>query len=147
MLAIGIGTRASLIPHSDQPLVLLEDDGYYWFLRPLFDQLFEQTNQYVDPYGNAYFEGTSLDLLQETITTAYQQVESQPETWLVSTSASIDFLQMHREYYADFLQTHPDYKEVFEEVSKATFIDLLNQWDSLVKLARQQNLGIVCFGD
>jgi hypothetical protein len=131
MLAIGIGTRASVAPHSDQPSLFLEDDGYYWFLRPLFDQLFEQTNEYVDPYGSAYFEGGSLDLLQEALTTAYQQVKSQPETWLVSGG----------------FQTHPEYKEVFEEVSKATFLEILNQWDNLVKLARQQNLGIVCYGD
>ncbi|WP_394796356.1 hypothetical protein [Armatimonas sp.] len=131
MLQIGLGTSASPIPHSDQPLLFLNNDGYYWFLHPLFTQLAEQTGQYIDLYGNAYFEGTNISPLQEVLTQARQQVENQPGTWHVSIG----------------FQTHPEYKEVFEEVNRATFLQMLNQWNSLVKLAQQRNHGIVCWGD
>ena len=131
MLDIGIGTRASRFPHPDKPSLFLDDDGYYWFLHPLFTQLAEKTGQYIDLYGFAYFEPPHLGPLQEMLTQAHQQVESQPETWRVSVG----------------FQTHPEHKEVFEEVNRATFLEVLHQWDSLVKLAQQQSLGIVCEGD
>lgn len=131
MLQIGLGTSASPVPHSDQPSLFLDDDGYYWFLHPLFTQLAEQTGQYIDLYGNAYFEGTRISPLQEVLTQARQQVEKQPGTWRVSIG----------------FQTHPEYKETFEEVNQAIFLERLSQWENLVALARQQSLGVVCFGD
>ncbi|MBB6049386.1 hypothetical protein [Armatimonas rosea] len=131
MLQIGLGTSASPRPHSDQPSLFLDDDGYYWFLHPLFEQLAKETGQYIDLYGNAYFEGASLDALLEVLIQARQQIESQPTTWPVSVS----------------IQIWPEYKEIFEDVNKAIFLERLNQWENLVVLARQQNLAIVCQGD
>ncbi|MCX6367244.1 MAG: hypothetical protein NTX57_11115 [Armatimonadetes bacterium] len=131
MLQIGLGTSASPVPHSDQPSLFLDDDGYYWFLHPLFEQLAKETGQYIDLYGTALFEGISIHPLQEVLTQAHQQIENQSGTWRVSIG----------------FQTHPEYKEVFDEVNQATFFEILNQWDSLVKLAQQQSLGIVCWGD
>ena len=67
MLDIGIGTRASRVPHSDQPSLSLDDDGYYWCIEPLFKQLAVQTGQYIDLYGHSHFEGADLTALQETL--------------------------------------------------------------------------------
>lgn len=131
MLDIGIGTRASRVPHPDKPSFSLDDDGYYWFLYPLFAQLYEHTAQMVDLYGKAFFEGTSLDALQEVLAQARQQLESQPETWQVSVS----------------LQISPEYKEVFDEVSRTTFLEILDRWKRLVEFAQKHGLGIVCWGD
>ena len=39
-----------------------ENDGYYWFLRPLLDQLAEKTEQSIDPFEDAEFRGDDICL-------------------------------------------------------------------------------------
>jgi hypothetical protein len=61
----------------------LDDDGYYWFLFPLFEDLAKQTGQWIDLYGGAAFAGPTLDDLARTLTAAGVLVEKQPPVWEV----------------------------------------------------------------
>ncbi len=56
----------------------MEDDGYYWFLHPLFVALAEETGQYVDLYGGARFQGQDLDALERALASSRQLIEVQP---------------------------------------------------------------------
>ena len=47
-----------------------EDDGYYWFLYPLFEELAKETGQHIDLYDGAAFSGISLEALARTIASA-----------------------------------------------------------------------------
>lgn len=112
--------------------MFLDDDGYYWFLWPLFQELFEETGQFIDLYGNACFESENLARLGQILERAQILVNTQPETWSVSVG----------------IQTHQSHShEVFQQVSKTHFLKLLNQWQSLLRLAEQSGQGIVAFGD
>ncbi len=132
MLEIGIGDSSSPAPRASEPSLSLDDDGYYWFLYPLFTELAMQTGQPVDPYENAYFEGANLALLAQTLEKAKALIESQPETWSVSLG-----VQHHR----------GNQQEVFHKLDKARFQELISQWQKILVRAREMNLGIVCFGD
>ena len=61
-----------------------EDDGYYWFLHPLFEELKQRTGQYTDLYGCAAFSGHTLNELKSSITGATQLAQLQPDTWEVN---------------------------------------------------------------
>ena len=63
-LAIGIRDSSSLMPLASEPFLDLDNDGYYWFLSPLFGQLWTETGKYIDFYGHAAFEGESLAALE-----------------------------------------------------------------------------------
>ncbi len=132
MLQIGIGNSSSLVPHEDKSSLFLEDDGYYWFLCPLLQQLGEQTGQWIDPYEYACFEGVNLAFLAQTLKKAKTLIENQPEVWSVSLG----------------IQHHGgNQQEIFQKLSKAYFQELLNRWQALCTRAEKSNLGVVCYGD
>jgi hypothetical protein len=47
-LDIGIGNGTSLSPVNGELSISLDNDGYYWFLHPLFEDLRAATGQYID---------------------------------------------------------------------------------------------------
>ena len=57
-LDIGIGDGSSLVPERDEPSLFLEDDGYYWFLHPLFEGLQAETGQYIDSRRRDFSRGS-----------------------------------------------------------------------------------------
>jgi hypothetical protein len=63
----------------------LDDDGYYWFLFPFFEDLAKQTGQWIDLYGGAAFAGQKLDDLARVLAVAREMVEKQPPAWEVVT--------------------------------------------------------------
>lgn len=129
MLQIGIGTSASPVPHSDQPSLFLDDEGYYWFLEPLFRQLAEQTGQFIDLYGHSRFVGDSLSALERTLYGAVALVDAQPESWAVIVG-------------------HAGARgEVYMGVIKNRFREILSDWLHLCQRAQEQGLTVVCFGD
>ena len=74
-LDVGLSSGPSFVPDL-APRLALEDDGYYWFLYPLFEKLAERTRQMIDLYGDAEFQGPSLDALRETVAEGRRMVES-----------------------------------------------------------------------
>jgi hypothetical protein len=131
MVNIGVGTTIGQPPSAQFPSLSLNDDGYYWYLHPLFEKLAAATNQYVDLYGDAIFDGEHLPALEQTLQSARQLIAAQPATWNVHTGT----------------QTHPVHKEVYNSVNRQRFLDLLEIWDRAIAAARTHNLAIVCFGD
>ncbi len=109
----------------------LEDDSYYWFLHPLFEQLQEATGQYIDLYGNAVFDGEGLTALEMMLRDARTMGMSQLESGSVHVG----------------IEVRPVPRELYKDVSKEQFLTLLDQWEAIVKRARAMGGQVVCFGD
>lgn len=133
MLDIGVGDTANPFqpPDPAEPSLGLEDDGYYWFLHPLFEQLLVETGQYIDLYGYAVFAGANLVALNTMLTEARRRVEAQPEIWDVHTG----------------MQLRPVHQEIFEQVVRVKFLRLLTVWERVAARAQESGRAVVCFGD
>jgi len=108
-----------------------EADGYYFYLYPLFEDLKKTTNQMIDLYDDAIFEGNSLNALAETFKKARAMVEREPLEWKVrvgwtDTSKRIEIKKM---------------------VRRDTFKELLNQLESSVAAAIANGQPVVFLGD
>jgi hypothetical protein len=130
-LDIGVDAGSSLGLVWDEPTLCLQDDALYWFLHPLFERLRAQTSQYVDLYGDASFEGASLQALRKMLAQARSLAESRPETWEVHVGT----------------QLAPVLRELWKPVDRKTLLNLIAQWERVV--ARADGLGrpVVCIGD
>jgi hypothetical protein len=82
-LTIGIAANPSGMEIKHTDVVPFEDDGYYWFLYPAFVKLYERTGQFISLYGNACFEGESLETLRALLEQAKQMALLLSETWTV----------------------------------------------------------------
>ena len=131
MLDIGVGFAVNHPPSGMFPCIALDDDGYYWFLHPLFERLAAETGEYIDLYGNATYFGDDLDALEQMLKTARELVLSQPETWEVHTGTQI----------------RPVHQAVFKTVERARMTQMLDTWEDAIRAAREQDRPIVCFGD
>jgi hypothetical protein len=81
---IGISDAETCIyPRRDEPVVTLEDDGYFWFLYPLFEELWRETGKWIDLYEAPVFVGPELKALQTTLATARRLIRQQPDQWEV----------------------------------------------------------------
>jgi hypothetical protein len=56
------------------------DEGYYWFLHPLFEELRAETGEYINLYDRAVFSGDSLEALARTLSAAHSLVAGHPES-------------------------------------------------------------------
>jgi hypothetical protein len=131
MLDIGIGDRPGKPPDPEEPGLALDDDGYYWYLHPLFEQLHAESGQYINLYGDALFTGNGLDALERMLTHARQLIASQPKTWQVHTGTQIAPLR----------------REIHKPVNRAEFLRLIDLWEQVVDRARNTGRSVVCFGD
>ncbi|MBS0260824.1 MAG: hypothetical protein JSS02_02610 [Planctomycetes bacterium] len=130
-LDIGIGGGGSCVPRPDEPSLQLHNDGYYWFLQPLFAELRSETGQSIDLYDDSTFSGTGLAALERVITRAIALVQTQPACWQVHTGT----------------QMHPEFQELFEEVRQDRFLELLHNWQEVISRARNLDRPVVCWGD
>jgi len=122
------------VPRSGDPagyVCSLDDDGCYWFLHPLFEQLAHLTGKYIDLYGRADFSGTDLDALLQTLTAARALVAEQPEEW--------DVVQGVR--------PGPEPEELRATVRKSEVRSLLDALDSAARSARITGQCVTFFGD
>jgi len=113
-----------------------EDDGYYWFMYPLIEDLRIKTGQYIDLYGGAAFAGKSLESLRETLIGAAQMVEGMPDRWEVQTGSSI----------GSYLKPTPP-TPIYGTVHKSDFVLLLRAFLELVDTAIARKATVVCAGD
>jgi hypothetical protein len=130
-LDIGVGDGSTFSPVRDEPFLSLEDDGYYWFLHPLFERLQAETGQYIDLYGNASFVGKDLDALARVIEEANDLVEAKGESWDVHVGT----------------QLLPSRKELYRAVQKGKFLQVLEQLEDIIARAQELKRPVVCFGD
>lgn len=115
----------------DYELVLeLEDDGYFWFLWPFFEQLARKTGQRIDLYGDAVFGGALLDDLKQTLTAVRQSLEGRPQTWEVSVG-----FQM------------PGRQEIFSTVNKLEFKENLDKLEVAIEKAKATGFCLHFWGD
>ena len=127
MLDIGVGHAVNHPPSGMFPVITLDDDGYYWFLYPLFERLAAETGEFIDLYGIATFFGDDLSALERMLKTARDLVLSQPETWKVCIG----------------MQKGP----VYNTAERGRMIHLLDIWEDAVRVAKEHERPIVCFGD
>jgi hypothetical protein len=69
-LDIGLDVGGSMSPSRSEPSLTLDDDGYYWFLHPLWERLRPETGQYIDLYGYAGFAGSCSSATADLDTTS-----------------------------------------------------------------------------
>jgi hypothetical protein len=131
MLGIGVGDAIPQAPDSTEPHLHLDNDGYYWFLHPLFEQLAGETGQYIDLYGDAMFAGRDLDALERTLSAARRLVETHPDSWKVHIGTQVE----------------PTFRELYRSVEHSVFLELLAVWDQAIERARRTGRAVVCFGD
>jgi hypothetical protein len=130
-LDIGIGDGHSLWPIEGEPSLVLECDGYYWFLHPLLVELHQETGEYIDLFGEASFQAESLQGLERFLSSARALVASQPASWQVHVGT----------------QVSPEHKELYRPVERELLIDLLDRFERVVARAKELGRPVVCFGD
>lgn len=130
-LDIGIGDGQSLWPIEGEPSLAMDCDGYYWFLHPLFTELYNVTGEYIDLFGEASFQGENLEALGRSLSSARAVVESQADAWQVHVGT----------------QVSPEHRELYKPVERDQFIDLLDRFQRIVARAKELGRPVVCFGD
>ncbi|HEV3146083.1 MAG TPA: hypothetical protein VGZ47_19505 [Gemmataceae bacterium] len=132
-VSIGVGDAAGsqLWPVEAEPSLWLDSDGYYWYLHPLFEKLRDETGEYVDLYGDAWFDGDNLEAFQRMLEQARNLVSQEPESWQVHTGTQIQ----------------PEHKELYAEVTKERFLELLSSLNKIANRAKELGRRVVCFGD
>jgi len=148
-LNIGIGDSTSLIPVQGEPSLCLEDDGYYWFLYPLFDRLRVETGQYIDLYGDASFGDGALAALERLLAEARARIESQPDEWEVHVGMQImpTGKDLFKAVGSKIAGQWQNVKEVYKSVQRGQFLELIAQWEKIVARAKEFGRPVVCFGD
>lgn len=124
-LDIGIPLSKSSMLDRSEPRLSLEDDGYYWFLHPLFENLEAETGQYIDLYGGASFGGEKLLSLERMLRAARELIESQPTTWQVRVATEV---------LSPGESGTP--KEIWNSVRRDEFLKLWAEWERVVVRAK-----------
>jgi hypothetical protein len=95
-LDIGVGDGKTFVPSPDEPTITLDDDGYYWFLHPLFERLANDTGEFIDLYGDACFKDKNLNALKSVLSEARSHVRKQRKSWSVYFYCICDRLRSNR---------------------------------------------------
>jgi hypothetical protein len=112
------------------PVLTFDDNGYYWFLEPIFAKIRETTGQYIDLYGEADFYEGALLALQDALEEAHDLVSSQPDHWDVIVGRYID----------------PD-ENIYCPVKKQEFVALLQRFEDAIRNALLHQQHLVFLGD
>ena len=128
-MAVSLGlSRSGPVEADYSDGVCFEDDGYYWFLYPFFEEACKQTGQMIDPYGDAIFEPVHLPALLAVLEEAARSAEQQPEEW-------------------DVRLGWRGGQEVYCKVSKRKVQGMLTDFIALVKGAMAAGKNVVGYGD
>ncbi|MCB9748006.1 MAG: hypothetical protein H6755_06335 [Candidatus Omnitrophica bacterium] len=108
-----------------------DEEGYYWFLYPLFKELKERTGLSIDLYEDACFQSESFIHLKTLIEKAREMVSVQPDNWDVCTGE----------------QTFPEEKKLYAKLNKKRFNEILDKLDSMIRIAEEEKEQILVCGD
>jgi hypothetical protein len=113
--------------------VILENDGYYWFLYRYFEGAnLNHQSELIDLYGGDEIDGYQLHRLETELRTALEDVCRKPERWRVLTGwrneAAIE-------------------NEVWHEVERDKMVLLIQALLWLVEFAKDRHLKLICSGD
>lgn len=136
-LDIGVGDGKSFVPLPDEPRLAFDDDGYLFFLFPFLRSLHHATGEMIDLYDDASFSGDHLDLLQTELRAARVAIDAQPEQWDIPIGTQFGPPSTHP----------PVGKPIISTVEKAVFLERLDQWERVIRRARETGRPVVCFGD
>src|SRR6187431_1966332 len=99
--------------------VALNNDGYYWFLHPLFERLRDQCGKYVDLYGDALFTRDDYPRLRSLLDEAAALAKGKPATWSIHVGT----------------QLKPTRKELYAAVSREQLLTLIEAIRNMVEMA------------
>ena len=118
------------------PRAALENDGYYWFLHTLFQGLRNSHGKYIDLHGDTKFRRSELSLLDHLLNDATGLVREQPARWRVHVGK-----QTVR------TQAGPSERELYSEVDRREFLDLIARLRGIVAVARETGSSVWFIGD
>jgi hypothetical protein len=113
------------------PALVFEDDGYYWFLHPLFERLREETGKYIDLYGGALFSRNDWPRLRALLREAEAMANRQPVKWEVCVGT----------------QLHPVEKKLYRAVVRDELLQRIATFKTLIDVAEGCDGVIECLGD
>jgi len=108
-----------------------ENDGYYWFLHPLFEAMHQRIGIYIDLYGDAEFAAENIKQLESLLDKASEMVAVESDIWNVCIGT----------------QTHPVKKDLFCRVSKKEFDSKLKTLREMAAEVRKKSAKLIFVGD
>lgn len=108
-----------------------ENEASFWFLYPLWEQLQHKSGQLIDLYGLAFFGGTDLDFLAQTLRDARLLTQAQEENWEVVVGWNMRLGK----------------REVKEPLSKLEINALLDVLEGALAKAKRESLYVIFLGD
>lgn len=111
--------------------VSFEDDGYYWFLHPLFEKMASSIGFYIDLYGSAQLKDANIAQFELLLKEAYAMVSEKTDYWEVHTGT----------------ETYPIKKEIYNKISKLHLINKLDILSSMASEVKKGNSKMVFEGD
>jgi hypothetical protein len=115
-------------PGDDPTVVVLEDDGYYWFLHPFFVDLAEATGEHVDLQGDAVFSAVTFDAFEGALVDARDAVLGEDPKWDVRIGTSWS----------------PVRAELRSTVLRDGLLTIVEALGNLISEARRTGADIVC---
>jgi hypothetical protein len=112
-----------------EPLAHIDYGGVYFFLYAELRRLREATGESIDPQDHAYFTGPALDQLDQFLSTAQQLATRQPSDWQQRVG------------------TMQGGKVWFQQTSRVDVLELLRRLADAVRTAREQNMGVLFWGE
>lgn len=126
---------ASIPKSSEDQLLSFKDDGYFWFLYPFFDVIAKKTDQLIELYDDAFFDGDDLNSFDEMIAQVRSELALKPDVWEEHIGTII-----HKD-----VGKKPE--KIYSTVQKSELIGLLVTLEKAVIKAKRKNTGIFFFGD
>ncbi|MDP3541890.1 MAG: hypothetical protein Q8T11_05415 [Elusimicrobiota bacterium] len=122
-------------PESAKRRVLLQDDGYYWFLYWYFEaaSLPPRKHELIDLYAHAELFGYQLQRFIEELDEARTDVLSKPEQWSVRVGWNGETMSKETERY--------------ESVERSRMVALIDDLLSIAREAHDQDLKLFSIGD
>ncbi len=132
-MTLDVGIQVASLPKYPlkECVLSFDNDGYYWFLHPLFEDLANRTGKYIDLYGAACFQVDELFHIEKLLEDARGLVQSQSIEW-----------EVHCE-----TQVHPVHKDILKSVTREGFEEIFVKIEQLIKSAKETRSNIFFFGD
>lgn len=111
--------------------LIFHEEIYYWALNGEIEDLFNDTEKYIDLLDDTLFTTEELPRLMKMITDAKKRIEGKPDKW--------------EEFLATELE--PETKDLYISVNKADFISFLENFENMIKEAQQTGKNVIFKSD
>lgn len=133
-LDLYLQTDASLPTTSQNSFLSFEDDGYFGFLYPFFQNISKQTNKEIELYEDSFFHGQELDLFSQMIDQVREEISSKPIIWEEFTGTIV-------------YKGERKVEKIYSTVEKCELEMILLKLEKALTEAKSRNIGIFFFGD